>query len=233
MCLILHHLNITLGQLKSEWSAAVVWHAAVSKREHSKGLLLARVILGQLTQCEELLRSLTSLLSPPYSQGKEFYLFLPEYPFFLYLPPLQMISFGWKEKGAMGQPSTLCPGPPHSFHRFVACFLTLFLSMAFILSSAVLCRTKYSSTWSNTKFGSAVTITSTWRFVFMPKWPCWQVTCHLLQSPSQRKVSLYCLQASVPFGEMRCLPRTTWFSCRCGPPLALSSRPSLQTKPEA
>lgn len=38
---------------------------------------------------------------------------------------------------------------------------------------------------SNTKFGFVVTICSTKRSVFTPKYPRGQVTCHLLQPPSQ------------------------------------------------
>ena len=74
-------------------------------------------------------------------------------------------------------------------HHCAVCGLTLSLAMAFILSSANLWQTKSPSTWSNTKFGFVITISSTGRSVFTPKRPRGQVTCHLLQPPSQRPQS--------------------------------------------
>lgn len=162
------------------------------------------------------------------------YFFVPACPFFLYLTPLQMCPFGWKGNGAMGQPSVLCPG--HLIHATTVWpVLSHCLSVAFIISFATFCQTKYSGTQSHAKFGSVVTMASTWRLVFTPKWHCWQVPCHLLRSPSHRKVSLSCPWASVPFGEMRHLLSTTWLWFRCGvqpgfKPTALSANRKLSVR---
>lgn len=166
----------TQGQLKSEWNIDCC---------HSKGLPLARVILGQLP--EDCFHCSASLLT-----GKRNFLFryllLLEYPFFLYLSPHQKNSLVKKKNGVRGRPSALCPWPPHSCHSGEA----YMLPMALIIASAILCRT-----WSLklALWYKPLPTISTWRIVFAPEWHIGQVTCHLLLSPSHWKMSWSCLWA--------------------------------------
>ena len=102
------------GSLSLNGACAVVCHAAVSCWEHSEGPPLASYS-GETNSVKSF--SEAWLPCSPLSTCRKrtfIHLFSPEYPFFLYVTPLQMNIFGQKENGATGQPCTICPWPPHS-----------------------------------------------------------------------------------------------------------------------